>query len=141
MASHMASEYTIGELAAAADVPTSTIRFYERARLLSPIGRTASNYRRYDKDSVDRLRFIRAAQASGFALGNIAALLDLNEESGRVCEHVQKLIDDRLTDVRRRLEDLQRIESILMSALRSCHKGQSQKVCAVLNKLQQTPIR
>ena len=133
----MASEFTIGELAEAANVPTSTVRFYERAGLLSPIGRTSSNYRRYDKESVDRLRFIRAAQASGFALGDVAALLDLSEEPECACGRVQRLIEDRLTDVRWKLDDLQRVESVLKSALRSCRKGESQRVCAVLNRLQQ----
>ena len=37
--------YTIGQLASAANVPTSTVRFYERAALLKPDARTGGNYR------------------------------------------------------------------------------------------------
>ena len=59
----MAKHLTIGEFADAAGVPTSTIRYYERARLLKPSSRSASNYRLYSADDLERLRFIRAAQA------------------------------------------------------------------------------
>ena len=61
----MNDQYTIGELAKAAEVPSSTVRYYERARLLEPQGRTGGNYRYYTQESVHRLRFIRAAQAGG----------------------------------------------------------------------------
>lgn len=131
----MASELTIGELAAAANVPTSTVRYYERAGLLPPAGRTSSNYRLYDEDSVGRLRFIRSAQASGFALGDIATLLDLSDQPRGTCERVRQLIEARLTQVCRRLKDLQRTERVLKSALRWCHKGDVRKTCAVLDRL------
>jgi MerR family mercuric resistance operon transcriptional regulator len=41
------TELRIGELAQAAGVPTSTVRYYERAGILEPSGRTAANYRFY----------------------------------------------------------------------------------------------
>ena len=53
--------FTIGELARAADVPTSTVRYYEREAILRPTGRSASNYRLYSGADLERLRFIRAA--------------------------------------------------------------------------------
>ncbi len=39
--------FTIGELAEAADVPTSTVRYYEREGILKPRRRSPSNYRLY----------------------------------------------------------------------------------------------
>jgi DNA-binding transcriptional MerR regulator len=44
----MDSTYTIGQLATAADIPTSTVRYYERAGLLRPLKRAANNYRTYN---------------------------------------------------------------------------------------------
>ncbi|MCZ6833486.1 MAG: MerR family transcriptional regulator, partial [Acidobacteria bacterium] len=47
-------------MARRAEVATSTVRYYERIRLLTPPRRTESNYRLYTSDAVERLRFIRA---------------------------------------------------------------------------------
>ena len=61
----MAKTFTIGALAKAAGVPTSSIPFYERERLLRPSSRSVSNYRLYSESELERFRFIRAAQATG----------------------------------------------------------------------------
>ena len=57
--------FTIGELARAAGVPTSTVRYYEREGIVRPAGRSGSNYRLYSQQEIERLRFIRAAQGTG----------------------------------------------------------------------------
>jgi len=64
-------QYTIGALARAAEVPTTTVRYYERTGLLPPEGRSGGNYRSYSVRSLERLRFIRAAQANGFTLDDV----------------------------------------------------------------------
>lgn len=60
----MNNPFTIGQLAAQADVPTSTVRYYERRGLVRCEGRTRSNYRQYGEATLERLRFIRSAQAA-----------------------------------------------------------------------------
>jgi DNA-binding transcriptional MerR regulator len=57
----METAYTISQLAHAASVPTSTVRYYERIGLLQPEARSAGNYRLYGPEALARLRFIRAA--------------------------------------------------------------------------------
>lgn len=69
-----AAGHTIGRLAGVAGVPVSTVRYYERAGLLRPEARTGGNYRFYGPASLARLRFIRAAQATGFGLKDIQEL-------------------------------------------------------------------
>ena len=61
----MSDRLTIGELAKAADVPASTVRYYERTGLLRRPPRSASNYRLYGEEDVYRVRFIRAARPRG----------------------------------------------------------------------------
>jgi DNA-binding transcriptional MerR regulator len=68
---------TIGQLAKAAEVPTSTVRFYERRGLIGPDACTRANYRTFTAQTLERLRFIRAAQASGFSLKDIREMLAL----------------------------------------------------------------
>ncbi len=62
----------IGDIAKAAGVTTSRIRFYERQGIIPPAHRDANGYRDYPAVLVDRLRFIEQAQGLGFTLREIA---------------------------------------------------------------------
>jgi MerR family copper efflux transcriptional regulator len=66
---------TIGELAEAAGVGVDTVRFYERRGLLPAPPRTASGYRQYDDEALDRLRFILRAKELGFTLAEVDGLM------------------------------------------------------------------
>jgi MerR family mercuric resistance operon transcriptional regulator len=114
---------TIGQLARAAGVPISTVRYYERADLLTPDARTGANYRAYSARSVERLRFIRAAQSGGFSLDDVRQMLELAHSDEPPCAEVAALITRRLDDVHRRLRDLRRVERALSTAVASCCKG------------------
>src|SRR5262249_42122032 len=87
----MKTTYTIGQLARATGVPTSTVRYYERMGLLRPSGRTSGNYRVYGEEALERVRFIRAAQATGFTREDITALLNLRDGTTAGCQAVQTL--------------------------------------------------
>ena len=115
--------YTIGQLARLAGVPTSTVRFYERRQLLRPDFRTGANYRNYSPAALERLRFIRAAQASGFSLKDIHEMLALTHSDDPPCAEVASLIEHRLHDVREKLRELKRVEKALDAALKSCCRG------------------
>lgn len=122
---------TIGVVAQAAGVATTTLRYYEREGLLSPTDRSRAGYRLYDDGAVQRLAFIRAAQAVGFTLNDIRALLQLDGDSP--CREVQSLIERRLAEVDEKLADLTRVRSTLADALQRCRK--SKKGCAVVADL------
>ena len=75
----------IGDLAAVTRVSTQTIRFYEREGLLLTPGRESNGYRVYEDDVVRRVGFIRAAQAGGLKLSDIAGVLKLREAGQVPC--------------------------------------------------------
>jgi len=52
-----------------------TVRYYERIGLMPKPSRTASNYRNYEPEHVERLSFIRRAREIGFSIGEIKELL------------------------------------------------------------------
>ena len=66
---------SIGQLAARAGVAASALRFYEGAGLLHPAGRTDGNRRRYHRDALRRVAFIRSAQRVGLSLDEIRTAL------------------------------------------------------------------
>ena len=126
----MAAKLTIGELAKAADVPVSTVRYYERAGILRPSGRSAGNYRVYSDNEFERLRFIRAAQATGFRLDDIKALL---RPAG--CGKVQRLIEDRLSEVGERMKELRHVDRVLRASLKECRAHEATGRCQVVDEL------
>lgn len=131
----MVALYTIGALARAADVPTTTVRYYERAGLLPPEGRSGGNYRNYSDRSLERLRFIRAAQANGFTLEDVKRLLMFRDGVLHPCRDVQSLLEDRLTDIGKRMAQLRTIRSVLRASLEACHRGEPSGRCQVLDGL------
>jgi len=66
---------TPAETAARAGVAVSALHFYERVGLLTS-ERTAGNQRRYHRDVLRRVAFIRISQRLGISLADIASALE-----------------------------------------------------------------
>lgn len=96
----------IGELAEAAGVTPKTVRYYESIGLMPSPGRTASGYRHYDPALLDRLRFIRDAQATGLSLTEIASILELKDAGQGACDHTRALLAGHVAEIDRQLERL-----------------------------------
>ncbi len=131
----MNKRLTISELAKAADIPISTLRYYERIRLVEPEDRSCGNYRLYGDQSLKKLRFIRAAQAIGFTLEDVKSLLADSKGKTPTCGNVQDLIEARLTDVEERLKDLRHVRKVLKSALDQCQNQKQTECCHVVAEL------
>lgn len=95
----------IGQVAAQAGVKTKALRYYERVGFPAA-GRTDSGYRDYSEAALDRLRFIRAAQAVGLTLGEIKGIIGFREHTSPPCAHVLELIEARAADLDRRIDEL-----------------------------------
>ncbi|GAB4561875.1 MAG: redox-sensitive transcriptional activator SoxR [Rhizobacter sp.] len=65
---------SVGEVARRSGVPVSTLHFYEAQGLISS-SRTAGNQRRYPREVLRRVAFIRVAQRVGIALADIGVAL------------------------------------------------------------------
>ena len=70
----MAREFTVGQIAARAGVPVSTLNFYEAKGLIRS-NRTAGNQRRYAGDVLRRVAVIRIGQEAGIPLAEIGETL------------------------------------------------------------------
>ena len=127
------SALSIGALAAHAGVNVETIRFYQRKSLLQQPVRPPRGARRYAPDTVDRVRFIKAAQAWGFSLDDIAELLRLEDGTG--CEDARRIAQSRLAVVRTRLRDLRRMATALASAIDACGAHRGRVSCPLIASL------
>jgi MerR family mercuric resistance operon transcriptional regulator len=131
----MSKQFTISQMAKAANVPTTTVRYYERIGLLHPEDRSHGNYRLYSDDSLRKVKFIRAAQAIGFTLDDVKALLGVPDSSAASCRIVQPLIEERLAEVGQRLKDLRHVQHVLKSALEKCRGTERADCCHVIETL------
>lgn len=103
----------IGELTARSGVSSKTIRYYEAIGLLPPPRRLPSGYRDYDPPALDRLAFIRAAQAIGLSLGEIRSIMSLREDGVTPCGYVVDLLRSRSAELERRIAELRALQGEL----------------------------
>ena len=103
----------IGQLARETGVSTKTVRYYETIGVLPEADRAANGYRTYDQHSVERLRFIRNAQATGLTLTEITSILELREQGASTCKHVTGLLEHHLDGLDRYITALQRTRTQL----------------------------
>ena len=96
----------IGELAARTGLTTKTVRFYEDAGVLPEPARQPSGYRDYDASALDRLAFVKAAQAAGLTLSQIRDVIAVREHTGAPCRHVSDLLDTHAAELDQRIAEL-----------------------------------
>jgi MerR family mercuric resistance operon transcriptional regulator/MerR family gold-responsive transcriptional activator of gol and ges genes len=137
----MTSAVTIGRLAKDVGVNIQTIRYYERLKLLAPTARMPSGYRLYGTAEVQRLRFIKNAQALGFTLQEIAELLNLRVNSTARCGDVQRRAQAKLAQVEAKVHDLEALARALKGLIRDCRAGQPTDRCPILKCLEEKERR
>lgn len=97
------SDLTVGEVAARAGVPVSTVHYYEAEGLIES-WRTPANHRRYDRRELRRIAIARIAQGAGISLAEVKAVLDRiprgravgKEDWAKAAEPWQGLLEDRI---------------------------------------------
>jgi DNA-binding transcriptional MerR regulator len=103
------SQLTVSKLAEQAGTSSDTVRYYERIGLLPETERSASGYRLYGDEAVDRLRFIKRAQRFGLRLEAIAELLDVRQRGLCPCGHTRRLLEARVAELDEEMSSLARL--------------------------------
>ena len=105
----------IGEVSKRSGVGVEALRFYEKSGLLERPSRTFSGYRVYGEEVLERLAFIKQAQALGFSLDEVRRIIADARKGESPCEEVREIVrrrlaelDERLRELRRHREELQR---------------------------------
>src|SRR5258708_35106252 len=127
----------IGELAKLTDTSTKPTRFYEDSGLLPAPARSASGYRDYGPEVVDRLRFIRRGQAAGLTLQKVRQILAIHDRGEVPCGHVRQVLNSRLDQVRAQIAELVALEGHLQSLPNRASRGaptehDQSRVCWIL---------
>ena len=128
----------IGELAAATGIPVETLRFYEHEQLLTPPQRSRANYRLYDEEHLEQVRFIRHCRSLDIGIDEIRRLLALRQDPGQSCLAVNRLLDEKLLQVDQRLGELQALQLELQRLRGRCNAPATTGDCGILQGLGQT---
>lgn len=128
----------VGEAANALGVGVQTLHYYERERLIPAPERSASGYRLYPRELVERIGFIKKAQALGFPLGEIKEVLRLADQGTSPCGRVQAALAEKLREVDARLRNLRSFRGELAGLIRRASAlqppGSNAQVCAIVEK-------
>lgn len=122
----------IGQLARDAEVGVETVRYYQRIGLMPTPPKPLGGSRHYDQGHLQRLRFIRRAQALGFSLDDIRQLLALGEDH---CHDVAALAAAKLGSVREKIAELRRLERTLAQTVDQCQCNSDETHCPIIQSL------
>ena len=125
----------IGDLATASATPVDTIRYYEREGLLPAPARTAANYRAYDDSHLERLRFIRHCRHLDMSLGEVRELLRVRDDPQADCDAANRVLDEHIGHVSRRIRELRALERQLKDLRARCGVAQPAEHCGILSGL------
>jgi MerR family mercuric resistance operon transcriptional regulator len=128
------------ELAERAGVNTQTLRYYERRGLLARPPRSTSGYRNYPASAVQLLRFVKRVQELGFSLDEAAELVHLAAGGPQACASARAMATARLSEIERRLADLQRMRDSLAELVATCDLPPRDRQCSLLQALQSEDI-
>lgn len=121
---------TIGRLAARAGVNVETVRYYQRRALLDEPPKPERGVRSYEARHLERLDFIRRAQAMGFTLEEIRQLDALGRSAS--CGETRDLAAAKLVLVRARIAQLCELETELASIVERCDSTEASQPCPAL---------
>lgn len=127
----------VGQIAVRAGVDAWTIRFYEKEQLLPKAKRSASGYRLYGADMIDRVRFIKKAQHLGLSLREIREILELSDRGHCPCGHVEKLLKAKLDELQAKIEDLKSVETRIRQVFRKPQPTATPRGKAICQKIEQ----
>ncbi|MFF4188363.1 redox-sensitive transcriptional activator SoxR [Streptomyces sp. NPDC001691] len=110
-------ELTVGQLSARSGAAVSALHFYESKGLITS-RRTSGNQRRYSRDTLRRVAFVRAAQRVGIPLATIRdALAELPEERTPTKEDWARLSENWRAELDRRIAQLGRLRDHLSDCI------------------------
>lgn len=128
---------TIAKLAKAGGVGVETVRYYQRRGLMfePERGGSGSNggFRRYSDEDLQRLRFIKSAQAAGFTLAEIGELLALDATEDR--DRARRMARDRIAAIDEKILALAEARDALQRLADRCG-GMEAGPCPILTSFE-----
>ncbi|HTJ84309.1 MAG TPA: MerR family transcriptional regulator [Polyangiaceae bacterium] len=114
--------YTTGDMARLSNNTLRTVRFYEEAGILTPLGRTDGGHRVFERSELERLLLVTDMREAGFSLEQIRDLLEVKQRAtsgGAAATQALKSLRGHIEDLRVKVEVLNRLAADLESTAQS----------------------
>lgn len=96
----------VRDVAVLANVKPEVVRYYSRIKLIKPDKSRKNGYKLYDDNDISKLIFIRKSKKLGYTLNEIRNILSHSNAGTSPCPMVRKIIENRIDDNRKRLNEL-----------------------------------
>lgn len=114
----------IRDIAAAAGMTPQAVRYYESLGLLEKPQRTGSGYRVYNRDAIERVRFIKNAQKLGLNLDEIRVIIRMKCSMQPPCDCVRDMLKKKLTRIEKQIAQMDATRKKLLKVLRNSNRAQ-----------------
>jgi len=108
---------TVSELASTTNVTPHVVRYYTRIGLLKPTRDPRNDYQHFSETDIKHLRFIRKAQELGYTLSEIKEILYHANHGESPCPAVRSILERRIEETRRKVDELQQLQQRMEEAL------------------------
>jgi Cd(II)/Pb(II)-responsive transcriptional regulator len=125
----------IGELSKKSDCSVQTIRYYEKEGLLTKPERSEGNYRLYSNKNLRELEFVKHCRNLDISLIDIKRLNELKGKPDESCASVNKLIEQQLELVNKRIRELKALKAELQQMAEYCTNENTVEACGIIKSL------
>ena len=113
---------TIGQLAKKYSLSRSTLIYYDKIGVLSPSGRSDSNYRLYSENDLKKMDRIMLFRSAGLSLDAISLLLDSGGGD------LNSAFEHRLSSINNEIQGLRNQQKVLLKLLKNETSEQNSRV-------------
>ena len=123
----------ITEISKRLKITTRAVRHYEEIGIISS-KRLENNYRYFDEDNIDKLKFIVKARKLGFSLDDCKELILLFQDDRRKSENVRNIAKKKLDRIKKQISELKELKKSLEWLVEKC-PGDSKPNCPIIDEL------
>ena len=105
--------YSIGEVAKKLNIPTSTLRYYDREGLLSSVKRTSGGIRIFSDTELGALSMVECLKETGMQIKDIKQFLDWCLEGDATLKKRRDMYYERREIVKKQMEELQNTMDVI----------------------------
>ena len=123
----------INEIAKKLRITSRTIRYYEDIGIIKS-ERLENNYRYFNEDNLDKLKFLVRSRNLGFSLNECKDLIKLFENDNRKSSNVRAIAKKKLKNNSKQIDELQNLKKSLEWLVNKC-PGNDKPDCPIMDEL------
>ncbi len=123
----------INEIAKKLRITSRTIRYYEDIGIIKS-ERLENNYRYFNEDNLDKLKFLVRSRNLGFSLNECKDLIKLFENDNRKSSNVRAIAKKKLKNISKQIDELQNLKKSLEWLVNKC-PGNDKPDCPIMDEL------